>query len=207
MYHIDIIASVGTNPPFLSARKAVHAESSLSRLSLSDAGREIRDWFYRTDGDRGTRYYDRRVRQHVRTPRGDRSGRGDCPRGFTPRFTALRGHLRRTARDSRRPRARSDAERGGHRDETPDRDRQLDQRGGIAIPTRDAGFGGVGGRTRTRRGVRQTDADGNVFEDELERIGYKGDTPAEPQRGYEAGLELQSSRGRTPRRTARTSAS
>jgi N-carbamoyl-L-amino-acid hydrolase len=41
----------------------------------------------------------------------------------------------------------------------------------------------------------RTDADGNVFEDELERIGYKGDTPAEPQREYEAGLELHIEQG------------
>jgi N-carbamoyl-L-amino-acid hydrolase len=41
----------------------------------------------------------------------------------------------------------------------------------------------------------KTDEDGNVLEDELERIGYKGDVPAEPQREYEAGLELHIEQG------------
>ena len=41
----------------------------------------------------------------------------------------------------------------------------------------------------------KTDADGNVLEDELERIGYKGDTPPAPQRDYEAGLELHIEQG------------
>lgn len=41
----------------------------------------------------------------------------------------------------------------------------------------------------------KTDEDGNVLEDELERIGYKGDAPAAPQREYEAGLELHIEQG------------
>jgi N-carbamoyl-L-amino-acid hydrolase len=41
----------------------------------------------------------------------------------------------------------------------------------------------------------KTDEDGNVLEAELERIGYKGDTPATPQRDYEAGLELHIEQG------------
>ncbi len=40
-----------------------------------------------------------------------------------------------------------------------------------------------------------TDEHGNVLEDELERIGYKGDVAAEPQREYEAGLELHVEQG------------
>lgn len=42
---------------------------------------------------------------------------------------------------------------------------------------------------------RKTDADGSVFEDELERIGYKGSTPCEPQYDYEAYLELHIEQG------------
>ena len=41
----------------------------------------------------------------------------------------------------------------------------------------------------------KTDADGNVFEEELERIGYKGETPAEPQREYDSYLELHIEQG------------
>jgi N-carbamoyl-L-amino-acid hydrolase len=41
----------------------------------------------------------------------------------------------------------------------------------------------------------RTDADGTVFEDELERIGYKGDVPCEPQEEYEAYLELHVEQG------------
>ncbi len=41
----------------------------------------------------------------------------------------------------------------------------------------------------------QTDEDGNRFEDELERIGYKGDVPAEPTEEYEAYLELHIEQG------------
>ena len=40
-----------------------------------------------------------------------------------------------------------------------------------------------------------TDADGVRFEDELERIGYKGDAPAEPTEEYEAYLELHIEQG------------
>lgn len=41
----------------------------------------------------------------------------------------------------------------------------------------------------------KTDEHGNVFEAELERIGYKGGTPAEPQDDYEAYLELHIEQG------------
>ncbi|WP_115891649.1 Zn-dependent hydrolase [Haloferax sp. Atlit-48N] len=41
----------------------------------------------------------------------------------------------------------------------------------------------------------KTDADGEVFEEELERIGYKGDVPAEPQRDYDSYLELHIEQG------------
>ena len=41
----------------------------------------------------------------------------------------------------------------------------------------------------------KTDADGSVFEAELERIGYKGSTPCEPQHDYEAYLELHIEQG------------
>ncbi|WP_160134620.1 M20 family metallo-hydrolase [Halococcus salsus] len=41
----------------------------------------------------------------------------------------------------------------------------------------------------------QTDEDGHRFEDELERIGYKGDVPAEPTEEYEAYLELHIEQG------------
>ena len=41
----------------------------------------------------------------------------------------------------------------------------------------------------------RTDADGAMFEDELERIGYKGDVPCEPQEEYEAYLELHVEQG------------
>lgn len=41
----------------------------------------------------------------------------------------------------------------------------------------------------------QTDEDGHRFEDELERIGYKGDVPAEPTETYEAYLELHIEQG------------
>jgi len=41
----------------------------------------------------------------------------------------------------------------------------------------------------------KTDADGDVFEEELERIGYKGDAPAEPQRDYDSYLELHIEQG------------
>ncbi|WP_137291276.1 Zn-dependent hydrolase [Natronorubrum halophilum] len=40
-----------------------------------------------------------------------------------------------------------------------------------------------------------TDVDGAVFEDELERIGYKGDVPCEPPEEYEAYLELHVEQG------------
>lgn len=40
-----------------------------------------------------------------------------------------------------------------------------------------------------------TDADGIRFEDALERIGYKGDAPAEPREEYEAYLELHVEQG------------
>ena len=40
-----------------------------------------------------------------------------------------------------------------------------------------------------------TDSDGNRLEDELERIGYKGDIPAEPQEAYEAALEVHIEQG------------
>ncbi|WP_121744272.1 Zn-dependent hydrolase [Natronorubrum halophilum] len=40
-----------------------------------------------------------------------------------------------------------------------------------------------------------TDVDGAVFEDELERIGYKGDVPCEPSEEYEAYLELHVEQG------------
>jgi len=40
-----------------------------------------------------------------------------------------------------------------------------------------------------------TDAEGAVLEDELERIGYKGELAAEPQRDYEAYLELHIEQG------------
>ncbi|EMA41207.1 M20 family metallo-hydrolase [Halococcus hamelinensis] len=41
----------------------------------------------------------------------------------------------------------------------------------------------------------QTDENGARFEDELERIGYKGDVPAEPTEEYEAYLELHIEQG------------
>jgi N-carbamoyl-L-amino-acid hydrolase len=41
----------------------------------------------------------------------------------------------------------------------------------------------------------KTDADGKVFEEELERIGYKGEEPCEPQYDYEAYLELHIEQG------------
>jgi N-carbamoyl-L-amino-acid hydrolase len=41
----------------------------------------------------------------------------------------------------------------------------------------------------------KTDENGAVFEEELERIGYKGDIPAEPQDEYEAYLELHIEQG------------
>ncbi|SDK56832.1 Zn-dependent hydrolase [Natronorubrum texcoconense] len=41
----------------------------------------------------------------------------------------------------------------------------------------------------------KTDVDGNVFEDELERIGYKGEEPCEPPEEYEAYLELHVEQG------------
>jgi N-carbamoyl-L-amino-acid hydrolase len=40
-----------------------------------------------------------------------------------------------------------------------------------------------------------TDADGTRFVDELERIGYRGDLPAEPQEEYEAAFELHIEQG------------
>ena len=41
----------------------------------------------------------------------------------------------------------------------------------------------------------KTDNDGNVLEDELERIGYKGDVPVEPREEYSAYLELHVEQG------------
>lgn len=41
----------------------------------------------------------------------------------------------------------------------------------------------------------KTDAEGNRFEDELERIGYKGDVPAEPTTEYDSSLELHIEQG------------
>ncbi|MFP4590421.1 MAG: Zn-dependent hydrolase [Halobacteriales archaeon] len=41
----------------------------------------------------------------------------------------------------------------------------------------------------------KTDADGNVLVEELERIGYRGDIPAEPQDDYEAFFELHIEQG------------
>ncbi|WP_416841422.1 Zn-dependent hydrolase [Haloferax sp. DFSO52] len=41
----------------------------------------------------------------------------------------------------------------------------------------------------------KTDANGKVFEAELDRIGYRGDVPAEPQEAYEAYLELHVEQG------------
>ena len=41
----------------------------------------------------------------------------------------------------------------------------------------------------------KTDMDGNSLEAELERIGYRGDTPAEPQREYDSYLELHIEQG------------
>ena len=41
----------------------------------------------------------------------------------------------------------------------------------------------------------KTDVDGTVFEDELERIGYKGEEPCEPPEEYEAYLELHVEQG------------
>ncbi|WP_129113579.1 Zn-dependent hydrolase [Halegenticoccus tardaugens] len=41
----------------------------------------------------------------------------------------------------------------------------------------------------------KTDANGDIFEEELERIGYKGETSAEPQRGYDSYLELHIEQG------------
>lgn len=42
---------------------------------------------------------------------------------------------------------------------------------------------------------KRTDDDGVRFVDELERIGYRGDVPAEPQEAYEAYLELHIEQG------------
>lgn len=41
----------------------------------------------------------------------------------------------------------------------------------------------------------KTDENGNRFEDELERIGYKGETPAEPATEYDSSLELHIEQG------------
>ena len=41
----------------------------------------------------------------------------------------------------------------------------------------------------------KTDDDGKRFEDELERIGYKGETPAEPTTEYDSSLELHIEQG------------
>jgi N-carbamoyl-L-amino-acid hydrolase len=41
----------------------------------------------------------------------------------------------------------------------------------------------------------KTDEDGNRFEEELERIGYKGETPAEPTTNYDSSLELHIEQG------------
>lgn len=41
----------------------------------------------------------------------------------------------------------------------------------------------------------KTDDDGHTFESELERIGYKGDVPAEPTENYHAFLELHTEQG------------
>lgn len=41
----------------------------------------------------------------------------------------------------------------------------------------------------------KTDSDGNTLEAELERIGYKGDTPAAPQEAYDSYLELHIEQG------------
>lgn len=41
----------------------------------------------------------------------------------------------------------------------------------------------------------KTDEEGNIFEEELKRIGYKGETAAEPQREYDSYLELHIEQG------------
>ncbi|WP_159904297.1 Zn-dependent hydrolase [Salinirussus salinus] len=41
----------------------------------------------------------------------------------------------------------------------------------------------------------KTDSEGAVLEEELERVGYRGEVPAEPQREYEAYLELHIEQG------------
>jgi len=41
----------------------------------------------------------------------------------------------------------------------------------------------------------KTDSDGNTFEEELERIGYKGDVPVEPREEYNSSLELHIEQG------------
>jgi N-carbamoyl-L-amino-acid hydrolase len=41
----------------------------------------------------------------------------------------------------------------------------------------------------------KTDRDGRTFEEELERIGYKGDVPCEPQYDYDVFLELHTEQG------------
>ncbi len=41
----------------------------------------------------------------------------------------------------------------------------------------------------------KTDENGNTFEEELERIGYKGETPAEPIEEYDSSLELHIEQG------------
>jgi len=55
---------------------------------------------------------------------------------------------------------------------------------------------GVGRSPRHRETeYERTDENGDRLVDELERIGYRGDIPAEPQEEYEAYLELHIEQG------------
>ena len=57
------------------------------------------------------------------------------------------------------------------------------------------GSGVWAGELELETEYNKTDAEGNRFEDELERIGYKGDVPAEPMTEYDSSLELHIEQG------------
>ena len=100
-------------------------------------------------------------------------------------------------------RGRARAERRGHRDRAPDRRRDLDQRGRLALRAGDGVGRRILGVYTLEYGLSRTDGAGRTIGEELARIGYAG---AEPVGGYpvHAAYELHIEQGAILERAGKT---
>ena len=160
-----------------TAQIGATAKGGICRLTLTDHDRQVRDWFKAQCEALGCTVDGRRGRQHVRAPA--RQATKTCapiamgshldtqPTGG--KFDGVLGVLGALEAMRTLPRDRL-------RDQRPDRDRQLDQRGGLALRAGHAAPpASLPACSRPTSPMRAPTATARRFGDELERIGYRGD--------------------------------